>query len=278
MDKHHPKLKFLVLIDFSKNAYKALKYAISLAKVVNANLGLLYVASPRDIDKSDNPAVVLRAMEVDKNKAELHLKSIIEMIETEGLKADYINTVGNVQSKMKEYFRLLNPNLIILGKSDHKKQRLGEVMEFLLYQNRDNVLIIGNDVEFSNNTSISVECNENSLTAYSSNLLFWLSINTKSTLRLYVNKRKRSDTEFLFPEKWNGIKNLKHKVCYKNNKHFSVASGLKKHLTEENIKLVCIGRKRVNTSLFSKLFNQPNSTKEIIKHTQIPVMVLGETM
>jgi len=270
------KLKFLVLIDFSQNAYKALKYTISLAKVVNGKIVLLYVASPRNLVKSDNPSIALRSMEIDKSKAEVQLKSIIEMIEAEGITAEYVNTIGNISTKMKEYANLLSPSLIVLGKSSHIEQNLGEVTEHLLYRNNDNVLIIGSDNQFSEDTSISVECNENSLGDYSSNLLLWLNVNTRSPIRFYVNKRKRREKAFSFPENWSNIKNAEHKICYKNNQHFSVANGLEKHLSEENIELVCIGRKRANPSLFSKLFNQPKTILEIIKNTQIPLMLMGK--
>lgn len=265
---------FLVLINFSRNAYKALKYTISLAKAVNGKIVLLYVTSPRKEAESDNPLIVLRAMEIDKNKAEAQLKSVVEMIEAEGLSIEYINTIGNISTKMKEYANLLNPNLIVLGKNKHPAQNLGEITECLLYQNNNNVLIVGSDNEFSEDTSISVEYNESRLNENSTNFLYRLNVNTKNPLWFYVNK---SEKDFSFLESWSNNKNTTHKICYKKTQHFSDTSGFKKHLSEEKIDLVCIARKRAKSSLLSKLFNQPNTTSEIIKNTKIPLMLMGKT-
>ncbi len=76
MDKKSDKLKFLVLIDFSENAYKALKYTISLAKSANGKIVLLYVASPRILANSDGETVALEPMDIDTNKAKVQLISI----------------------------------------------------------------------------------------------------------------------------------------------------------------------------------------------------------
>ncbi len=200
------------------------------------------------------------------------------MIEAEGIPAEYISAIGSVSTKTKEHVNLLKPTLIVLGKSNHQGKRLGELTEYLLYQNNDNVLIVGTDNTFNENTFISVECNPNALSNYSSNLLFWLNVNTKTPLRFYVNEPKQCESGFYFPENWRGIKNSKHKICYKSNQYFSVSNGLNQHLSEENIGLVCIGRKRVKSSFLSRIFSLPSTTSEIIKNTKIPIMLMGKTV
>ncbi len=275
MENNAIKQTLLVLIDFSQNSYKALKYAISLAKVMNGKIVLLYISSSGSVVNSDNPSIVLKAKDIDKNKAEGQLKSILEMIEAEGLSAEYINTIGNFHTKMNEYTKLLCPNLIVLGKSNLKHTHLGEITEYLLYESNNNVLIVDSDTEFNENTHISVECNEDTLSDYSSSLLFWLNINTKTPLSIFVNKKKKEG--FSFPESWRGIQNAKHKICYKNSQYFSVASSINNHISNESIDLVCIGRKRESSSIFSKILNQSNTTTDIIKHTHIPILIMGKT-
>jgi len=276
MEKKPYKPTLLVLIDFSKNAYKALKYAISMAKAVNGKIVLLYVASPKNLAEPDNMSVV-RGTGIDKNKAEGQLKSIIEMIEAENLAAEYINTIGNLNSKLNEYTQLLSPSLIVLGKSNLKETHLSEITEFLLNESDDNVLIVESDTEFNESTHILVECNEGMLNDYNSNFLFWLHTNTKTPLCIFINKKKRSKEEFSFPKSWEGIQNVNHKICYKNNPYFSLTTSIKNHISDEKIDLVCIGRKRGTNTLFSKLLNQPNTTADIIKHTHIPILIMGKT-
>ncbi|MCF6360803.1 MAG: universal stress protein [Cyclobacteriaceae bacterium] len=276
--KSRPKKQtLLVLIDFSQNAYKALKYAISLARVIDGKIILLYVASPRDAENTDIPSIALRAMDIDKSKAEGQLGSIIEMIEAEGLAVEYINTVGNLYSKITEYANLFSPNVIVLGKSNLEEKSLGGITEFLLNQNNDNVLIIDSDNEFNEDTQISVECNENNLSGYNTNFLYCLNENTNLPIYLFVNKKERGEKEFSLPQNWLDIQNSNHKICYKSNPYFSVESSINSHIEEKKIDLVCIGRKRMKTSFLSSFFNKANTTTNIIKSTHKPILIMGTT-
>jgi nucleotide-binding universal stress UspA family protein len=267
--------KFLVLVDFSKSSYKALKYAISLAKTIEAKLVLLYVGKPRDLVKGDNPSVVLRAIDIAAAKAEAQLKSIIEMIEAGGVEAGYINTVGNVTTQVNLYANKYNPNLIVIGKSRYGEHPLGEITNFLLYQNTGNLLIVGNELEFNENTKVSVECNAETLNDYSSNILFWLNKKSKEPLRVFINKKKRATEEFIFPDSWDRITESSHKICIKNRKSFSLANSIVNHISDEKIDLICIGRKGYNKSIIARLFNQTNTISDVINHARIPTLILG---
>ena len=267
--------KFLVLIDFSKSSYNALKYAISLAKLIEAKLVLLYVAAPRDLVESDNPSVALRAIEIATKEKEVQFISIIEMIEAEGVSVVYHNTIGDLSKKINLHIELHRPDLLVIGKSRYGVPEVGETTNFLLNKFKGNLLIIGNDQEFNNGTKISVECNSETLNEYSSNVLFWLNKSTKEPLRVLVNKRKRSE-EFMFPENWDGIADAPYKICVKNNQRFSLTKSIINHISKEKIDLVCIGRKSTNKSFFTKLFNRSNPTSEVINNARIPTLIMGE--
>jgi len=267
--------KFLVLIDFSKSSYKALKYAISLAKVTGAKLLLLYIAEPRDVVESDNPSVVLRAINIATSKAEAQLKSIVEIIESEGVSVEYYNTIGDVPKKTNLHIELHKPDLLVIGKGNYGTNQISEVTRFLLNEDTGNLLIVGSNLEFNNETRISVECNSETLNDYSSNILFWLNNKTKEPLKVFVNKRKRGAKEFVFPENWQRIADSPHKICIKNNQNFSLAKSIIDHVIKENIGLICIGRKGTNNSFFTKLFNRSNTTREVINNARIPTLIMG---
>lgn len=266
----------LVLIDFSRSSFKALKYAISLAKTMEARIILLYVATPRDLAISNNPKVVLRATEAAAKEKEAQFISIVEMIESERIPTEYINTVGDVFTQIRHYSEKYNPSLTIIGKRDYGKTQLGEVANFLVFQNTQNVLIVGNDHEFNKATSISVECNEEMLNDYSSKLLFWLNSKTEEPLKLFVNKRNRQSEHIDFLENWHGMADVPHKICTKNDHSLSLAERIISHISKEKVDLVCIGRKPTNT-FFSKLFKKANTTSEIINNARIPTLIMGST-
>ena len=267
--------KFLVLIDFSKSSYQALKYAISWAKIMEVKLILLYVARPRDVIESDNPSVVLRAIDIATSKAEAQLKSMVEMIEAEDVLVEYHNTVGDVPIKTKLYIELHKPTLVVLGKTKYGENKLGEITEYLLYQFTGNLLIVGNEVEFNIETKISVECSSENLKDYGSSILIWLNKKTKAPLIIFVNKRKRSTEKFTFPENWQGIAESSYKICVKNRQSFSLVNTIIEHISKEKIDLFCIGRKGKNKSIFAKLFNQSNTTSDIINNARIPTLIMG---
>ncbi len=274
MDGKNKKQKLLVLIDFTQNSYRALKYAISLAKVINGKILLLYVALPKELVNATNSPKTLQAVGVNKNKAEAQMRSIIEMIEAENLNAEYINTKGNICTKLDECTKLFQPNLIVLGKSSNSTNQLGEITTYLLYQNNNNVLIIGSDDEFREDTVISVECNENTLTNYNSSFLFWLNANTKTPLCIFVNQKNTRRKKFVFPENWGEIKNTTHKICYKTKQCFSIANSIKTHIVDKKIELMCIGRKRIKTSFWGNLLGQTNTAQQIINNSHIPVLIM----
>ena len=267
--------KILVLIDFSESSNKALKYAISLAKSIGGKISLLHVANPGELIKSDNALVASRALDTATNKSDKQLKSIVKMIEAEGVPAEFTNTMGVAIPRIDTCTEKIRPSLIVLGREEHGDTKLNDVMNHLLYQSDWNLLIVGNEFEFNERTKISLECNNDTLKDYSPDLLSLLRKKTKSPLRIFVNKKKRLLSDFVFPNNWRKIANKSHKFCYKNNQNFSVATSLMKHISDEKIELLCIGRKQRNKSIFSRLFNQASITNEVIIKSYIPTLVMA---
>jgi len=269
------KQQFLVLIDFSKGSYKALKYAISMAKAIKSKLVLLHVATSRDFRKTDNPSVALRAIDIAARQKEVQFKSIVEMIESEGVAVEYINTVGDVFTQIKLYLAKYKPSLIVIGKSNYGQNKLGNIANYLVYENIHNVLIIGNDFKFNKSTNISVACNSKILIDDSSNILFWLNSKTRKPLKIFVSKRKNASEEFNFAKNGHRIVDEPHKICIQNTQSFSLTRSIINHISKEKIDLVCIGRKSTNKSFFNKLFNRPNITSEVINNARIPTLIMG---
>jgi len=274
MDTKQRKQTFLVLIDFSKRSMKALKYAISLTKIIDGKIVLLYVGKPKEVVVLKSESTGQEVKDLDKNKAEVQLRSIMEMIESEGLEAEFINTVGHRNTKINEYIKLFSPALVVLGKSD----RLGKIAEHLIYQNNDNLLLVDSDVEFNTETQISIACNETLLPDVKTDLLFWLSLNTLSPLFIFVNKKKSKEDKISFPRSWKDILTLDHTIGYKKKQHLSVVKSFKNHIVDNHIELVCIDRKQKKDSLLSRLFYNQNTTKEIIHNTHIPILVMAKSM
>ena len=61
---------FLVLTDFSDASYIALKYTISLAKLIKSTIHICHVANPEKIVGSDNALMAVAEIELESKKIE----------------------------------------------------------------------------------------------------------------------------------------------------------------------------------------------------------------
>ena len=107
---------FLVLMDFSEASYKALKYSISMAKMIPSHIHVLYVANGEEVVDTENGIIALRAIEEETRKINKTLKSIVEIINVEGLSSTAHYQFGNVKHVLKSQIDQIQPELVILGK------------------------------------------------------------------------------------------------------------------------------------------------------------------
>ena len=278
IDDSSAEQKLLVLLDFSKGSINALRYAISLAKIIETKLVLLYIAKPLDVVDSDNRSIVLKALDSATKKKEIQFKSIMEMIEAEGVSAEYINTMGDVPTQIRLYSEKHNPSLIVIGKSGNSENSLGKTANYLVNEDTRNVLIIGGSQEFNDELNILVECNAEAINKQSINILFKLNKKTKSSFSVFINRGMWPTEEFKFPKEWLEIASSPHKIYKKSNQLFSTTKSMMNHIAKEKVDMVCIDRSRkgVNNSFFTKLLSRSSRTNEVINNARIPTLIMGE--
>lgn len=103
--------RIVVPVDFGEQSMIALHQACRLAKMINAELTLLYVAEVHGIFRS-NP------LQDEELKKEINAKldELIEATEkNEGVKADKVVAHGSVYEKVSEVAEMLNARFIVMG-------------------------------------------------------------------------------------------------------------------------------------------------------------------
>lgn len=278
MRHHNSKLEhsFLVLMDFSEASYVALKYTISLAKLLNGKIHVLYVANLMEVVDTDNPAAAMRAIESDTTKNERKLKSITEIIEAEGIEATSRYSLGNIIDQFEEQVEQAKPNLVVIGKKMEKSKLSGKLTCYLMNNYKGSLLIVGEESEFKTDTKISLGCNGDTLTLSNPEMIFSLNKYTEAPITLVeVKDIIDPPSKKNLPDGWELLYKKDRDIQFEYQNDSTVVNGLVNYISQNNIKLLCIGKGKRKGFLQRLFFNQTTTSSEVVNKVNIPVLVLG---
>ena len=267
---------YLVLTDFSEASYNALKYTISLAKLIKGNIHVCHIADPSRIVKDDNQVAALRELNVETEKIEKKIRVIIEMIQAEGLNAIPYSSIGNIINEFKELNTIIKPEVVILGKKIEENPKLtGKLSSYLMNQYDGSLFIIGEDSVFQNDTKISVACNKNTFDLYDPNLIFSLNNQTKAPIRLLNIKGSKDSTEkIIAPQTW-GESSYELDQKFHIDQNSTVLAELLHCVTNNNNNLLCIGRGKPRSYLQRLLSKGTTTVSGVVNKIHTPILVLG---
>lgn len=114
---------FLVSVDFSPASYNAMRYAIELAKIRQANIELLHVY-PIPISAPDAPAEMILGEQI-MDDARQRLDALVNGSKDANIKIETKLVAGSAGSEIVYYAEQTHPDLIILGThgASQKKNR-----------------------------------------------------------------------------------------------------------------------------------------------------------
>jgi nucleotide-binding universal stress UspA family protein len=268
---------FLVLTDFSEASYIALKYVISMAKLIKSTIHVYHVANLEKIVESDNPLMVTRDIELETKRIEEKIGSIIEIITAEGINAIPHCSMGDIICEFEDQINLINPDLVILGNKKVTPCLSGKVMGYLMNEYKGSLLIVAKESEFHSGTKISLSCNNNIFDRYDPHMLFSLERNTKVPLTLLnVKKQNNSIEAIIIPQDWVGLRNKIDRnleVEYENDA--LIVDGLLKLISSNNIELLCIGKGKPRNFLQKLIPGRTSIVSDIVNQINVPILLLG---
>ncbi len=269
---------FLVLTDFSDASYKALKYTISLAKLIKSSIHLCYISNPGKIAENDNQLAAMRELSLETGKVKRKMRSLVEIITAEGINAIPHSSIGNIVGEFEDYIEVINPDLVVFGKKKENPKLSGKITNHLMNKYAGSVLIIGGDSEFTSDTKISLGCNNETLNRYNPNLLFSLNRQTKSPLTLLkIKNGSNSNEQIQLPVTWGKSDNGKEQhldFVYENDS--VISQGLLDHLSKNNTDMLCIGRGKSKNMMQKVFANSSNIASDVIQHVDIPILLMGK--
>tara|TARA_B100000809_G_scaffold210866_1_gene214331 strand:+ start:202 stop:1053 length:852 start_codon:yes stop_codon:yes gene_type:complete len=268
---------YLVLTDFSEASYIALKYAISLAKLIKGNIHVCHIANPSKIVQNDNQVAAIREINLETQKIEKKIGAIVEMILTEGINAIPYCSIGNIIYEFEELANQLKPDVVILGKKAGNRKLSGKITSYLMNEYLGSLLIIDKESEFQTDTNISIACNENTLNQNDSYLISSLDRQTKTSISfLNIKSSKDKSEKISVPQTWwksNNEADRNIEIKYENDS--TIASGLNKYISSNNINLLCIGKGKQRNFLQRLISRHSSTVLDIVNKVHIPILVMG---
>jgi nucleotide-binding universal stress UspA family protein len=266
---------YLVLTDFSEASYSALKYAISLAKLIKGNIHVCYIANPSKIVSNDNQVAAIRDINSENKKIVKKIGAIVEMILTEGINAIPHCYIGNIIYEFEELTNHLKPDVVILGKKAENLKLAGKLTSYLMNEYLGSLLIVKEDTAFKNDTKISVVCNNNTFDLYDSKLIFSLNNQTKPPLKLLkINQKNDLNTKITVPQTWRESSyEIDDSIQLEQNT--TIVDSLLQHITNNDTELLCIGRGKSRNYLQRMFSGSPSTLKDVVNKIHTPILVMG---
>ena len=264
---------FLVLIDFSECSYKALKYAISLAKETGGKIHLFHVGEINKITQSENALVIRKRIAEGSIIIREKLKSIVEIIQQENIAVSSAFSYGNEQDEIENQIELINPDITVIGRRKKRLNYRGKITNYLLNQYAGCVLIGGNKETFHAKTKISIACNNSTISKSNITIVNGLHSFVDSTLSI-INIVKESNTPVLtnYSTLFTGNK---ERLSYAFIVNINIAEGLAEHIEKKQINLFCIGRSKDTNWILNRFFGRGSTATTIVDKVEVPIVILS---
>lgn len=266
----------IVLIDFTEGSYRALKYAISLAKLINCKIKVFHALETNELNKIENTHVLSMELDSEIDKIKNKLNAIIEIISEEGVEASYHYTIGKKDYKIQEWLEYVSPDLVVIGKKIGNPKFGGRLTGFLVKKYNGSLLIVDGENLFKPKTRITLGCKQETLKTHDPYMVLNLHFSTDAPLTiLNVGQQVETQNTINFLRELNlsdeKNRNLQY-VCQKSRK---VNQGLIQHIQNNNVELLCLGRKKQNSSLLDFFFQKSAFIFKIGNKTNIPILLMG---
>ncbi len=143
MKNNNPRI--LVLTDLHSSSEIVLANAISVAKLIGAQLEVFHVIKPGEIVSSDSQLSALRTINKSSLQIDKKMKALLEPFKDEGIAIKQSFMIGNVKNEVENYINERDPELIVMGKRRASALKLiGDgLTEFLLSNYKGMVLVAG---------------------------------------------------------------------------------------------------------------------------------------
>ena len=232
-------LHICVMMDFTESSYRALRYAMKLAKKIDSDIEIFHVLLLDTTVYSDNQAVGLRELNLAFSKIKRKLASIAEILNNEGVSATYSYSTGNVKLEIKRHLKQSNHRIVVIG-NGKSKWRVGN---YLLRKYSGLLIIVSDTIESKIDSSISIEHYSDVLV--NSNLdLIAQPLDKTNSLTQISDMKKLLMSSLVDPIK-NALQSLSFQdinIKWRSIEETNIVEAFTKYIYDEQVGLLCIVR------------------------------------
>jgi len=248
-----------------------LKSAVSLAKMINAEIEVFHVTKPSDIVASENQLSAMRTINSKHKTVDKKIQNLISPVEKDiGMKIPYSFAFGNVKNEIGAYIKKRQPDIIVLGKRKSKPFNLigDSITEFVLNAHAGVVLITTDRDILSPNKEISL--------GFLNSSKPFLNLAFAEDLMNHIQKPMKS---FKIFKNLNAVKEVPKSmdddtIEYVFEQNDGTIKNLDKYLSKNNISLLLIDREQKDSDIANKLIML--SITSVIGKLNTPLLITGK--
>lgn len=263
------KYKILVLSDLKGSTDSTLKNAISLSKMINADIEFFHVKKPTDIIDRESQLSAMRTINKEQIEVEKEIKNIIDPLSgIYGMKLKSSFVFGNVKSEISDYLNASKPDVVVLGKRKSKPLNfIGDsITDYILSTYKGTVMIASkeNALEPENRLNLGMLNNNRSL--FNLNFIDDLLSQTSEPIRSFSIGEKLNKTE-----ENEDVSN--HKVIdYVFEKNDNALKTVSNYLVKNNVNLLCVDR---DENIINKRSSK-SEIKDVVNKTNISIFLTNK--
>ncbi|MBJ6366776.1 universal stress protein [Snuella sedimenti] len=263
----HNKYKILVLCDLKSTTNTILKSAVSLAKMINGDIEMLYVKNATEIVKKDNQLSAIRTINGTYITIDKEIQNLVKSFTANyNVNINYTFKFGNVKNEIGKYIKEKQPHIVVLGKRKSMPINfIGDnITEYVLKNHNNEVMIAAEENTLEPNKEISLGVLNNLDSKLNITFAKDLLECTQEPLRSFKTLNK-----FDALNRSNTSTDMKT-VEYVFEKSDSTIKTLSKYLSKGNVNLLCVDRGEEHSQKA-----MTKDIKEVINKLNVSLLLTG---
>lgn len=261
------KYKILVLSDLNNNTDSILKSTVSLSKIIDADISFFHVKKPTDIVKSESQLSAMRTLNKEQIVTNKKIQDFLDPFSKRyDLDIKFNFNFGNVKQEIKEHIKIINPDIIVLGKRKTKAIKLigDNITGFVLKTFKGPVMIASNEnmIEPKKEFQLGL-LNTMEKSFETTTILENLIAKAQTPLRSFNIIESNND------KKKSNVSETQNIVNYDFEKNDNTSKNLSQYLIKNKVNLLCLNRS--DSDKKSKVLK--SEMKDIIDKVDISLFV-----
>lgn len=258
--------KLLILSDLKEGTINTLKSAISLAKMIGADIDFFHVKKPIEVVETFSQLSAMRSINKEHIVTEKKIKDLLSSTTKDiDLKVKTSFSLGNVKNEIENKINNSKPDIIVLGKRKYNSLKfIGDnITDFVLSIHKGPVLMVSDNCNIKSDQELTLGLYNRKDDTLDFMFADDLLENTKQPIRVY-NIMETSDYNDATSNKINS-----QSIDYVFEKNDNALNTLSSYLDKSNVNLFCVNRHEID----NKEKTVKSEIRNVVKKVNVSVLL-----